>query len=95
MKEELKSNEAVSDDQVAAAYVDNFSTKIFDQADSEDRSGRSTRYAIVPIVSELEIELSSRLTAKKFLAAANFLELLSLFGEASTEVLYSAAQRYE
>lgn len=28
----------------------------------------------------------SRLTAKKFLAAANFLELLSIFGEINSEV---------
>ena len=44
-KEELKTNEAVSDDEVAAAYVDNFSSKIFGQADAEDRSGKATRSA--------------------------------------------------
>ncbi|KAM0746616.1 DUF605-domain-containing protein [Meredithblackwellia eburnea MCA 4105] len=67
-KTELASNDAVSNDIAASAYVENFALKIFSQADKEDRAGKA-----------------SRLTAKKFLAAANFLELLSIFGEISQE----------
>ncbi|GJN89756.1 hypothetical protein Rhopal_002745-T1 [Rhodotorula paludigena] len=62
------SNEAITDDIAAAAYVENFGLKIFSQADNEDRKGKATR-----------------LTARKFLASANFLEVLSIFGEATPE----------
>ncbi|KAL8277954.1 hypothetical protein RQP46_009586 [Phenoliferia psychrophenolica] len=68
MKAELSTNDAVTDDAAAAAYVENFALKIFGQADKEDRAGKATR-----------------LTAKKFLAAANFLDLLSVFGDISVE----------
>ncbi|KDE07880.1 hypothetical protein MVLG_01973 [Microbotryum lychnidis-dioicae p1A1 Lamole] len=67
-KSELGTNEAITDDAAASAYVENFAVKLFDQADDEDRKGKSTR-----------------LTAKKFLAAANFHEVLATFGELSSE----------
>lgn len=35
--------------------------------------------------------LTCRTTAKKFLAAANFLELLSVFGEVDTEVRHRSS----
>jgi hypothetical protein len=35
---------------------------------------------------ELTMFICCRLTAKKFLAAANFLDLLSVFGETDSEV---------
>jgi hypothetical protein len=47
MKAELGSNEAVSDDAAAAAYVETFAVKLFVQADNEDRSGKGTRCALV------------------------------------------------
>lgn len=43
----------------------------------------------LPSASRLQVadeETSSRLTARKFLAAANFLELLAIFGEIGNEV---------
>lgn len=43
MKADTGDNEAVSDDAAAAAYVDNFASKLFTQADNEDRSGKGTR----------------------------------------------------
>lgn len=49
MKVTLEQNEAVTDDVVAASYVDNFSAKIFKQADEEDRAGKSTRYGFNPL----------------------------------------------
>ncbi|SCV71069.1 BQ2448_3831 [Microbotryum intermedium] len=67
-KTELGMNEAITDDVAASAYVENFAVKLFDQADDEDRKGKSTK-----------------LTAKKFLAAANFHEILATFGELSSE----------
>lgn len=47
MKAALDKDEAVVDEGVAAAYVDNFATKIFDQADAEDRAGKATRYGSI------------------------------------------------
>ncbi|KAI5476011.1 late endosome to vacuole transport-related protein [Pseudohyphozyma bogoriensis] len=64
LKEELGTNETVTDETTAAAYVEGFALKVFNQADKEDRANKITRG-----------------TAKKFLAAANFLELLSIFGD--------------
>ncbi|KAF8321387.1 Vta1 like-domain-containing protein [Cantharellus anzutake] len=61
-KKELNSNDAVASDEAGSAYIENFAIRVFNNADNEDRKGKS-----------------SRSTAKKFLAAANFLELLSVF----------------
>jgi vacuolar protein sorting-associated protein VTA1 len=62
MKKEIGPNDAIDNDIVAAAYVENFALKVFEMTDSEDRAGKSTRG-----------------TAKKFLVAANLLELLQVF----------------
>ena len=62
MKKEIGPNDAVDNDIVAAAYVENFALKVFGMTDSEDRAGNATRG-----------------TAKKFLVAANLLELLQVF----------------
>jgi vacuolar protein sorting-associated protein VTA1 len=66
MKKEIGPNDAVDNDVVAAAYVENFALKIFGVTDSEDRAGNATRG-----------------TAKKFLVAANLLELLQVFDKAN------------
>ena len=65
-KKEIGPNDAVDNDAVAAAYVENFALKVFGMADSEDRAGKITRG-----------------TAKKFLVAANLLELLQVFDKAN------------
>lgn len=62
MKKEIGSNDAIDNDIVAAAYVENFALRVFGVTDSEDRAGKATRG-----------------TAKKFLVAANLLELLQVF----------------
>lgn len=43
MKGELSSNEAVTDDAAASAYIENFALRIFSQADNEDRTAKATR----------------------------------------------------
>lgn len=43
MKAELNHNENVVNDTAAAAYLDVFAGKIFDQADDEDRSGKGSK----------------------------------------------------
>lgn len=43
MKKDMGENEAISEDAAASAYVDNFASKLFSQADNEDRSGKGTR----------------------------------------------------
>ncbi|KAL1922625.1 uncharacterized protein VTP21DRAFT_10164 [Calcarisporiella thermophila] len=63
-KKELADNEAISDDLVGHAQVENFALKVFMNADNEDRAGKA-----------------SKKTAKTFLAASIFLELLKIFGE--------------
>ncbi|KAL4241649.1 VTA1 family protein [Abortiporus biennis] len=62
MKNQIGPEEAIDNEAVSSAYVENFALKIFAMADNEDRKGQATRA-----------------TAKKFLAAANFLEILSVF----------------
>ncbi|ORZ01184.1 Vta1 like-domain-containing protein [Syncephalastrum racemosum] len=62
-------NEALTNDLVGYAHVENFALKVFLNADNEDRSGKA-----------------SKKTAKTFLAASVFLELLKTFGEIDPEV---------
>ncbi|KAL0088430.1 Vta1 like-domain-containing protein [Phycomyces blakesleeanus] len=62
-------NEAIVDDIVGYAHVENFALKVFLNADNEDRSGNA-----------------SKKTAKNFLAASIFLELLKSFGDLDPEV---------
>ncbi|KAI8086102.1 Vta1 like-domain-containing protein [Halteromyces radiatus] len=62
-------NEAIKDDLVGYAHVENFALKVFLNADNEDRAGRATKK-----------------TAKTFLAASVFLEILKTFGDLDTEV---------
>ena len=66
MKKEIGANDAIDNDAVAAAYVENFALRVFGMTDSEERAGKATRG-----------------TAKKFLVAANLLELLQVFGKAN------------
>ena len=66
MKKEIGPNDAIDNDVVASAYVENFALKVFGMTDSEDRAGKATRG-----------------TAKKFLVAANLLELLQVFGKSN------------
>ncbi|TFK77377.1 DUF605-domain-containing protein, partial [Pluteus cervinus] len=62
LKREIGSNDAIDNETVSAAYVENFALRVFVNVDNEDRKGVATRA-----------------TAKKFLAAANFLEVLRTF----------------
>jgi vacuolar protein sorting-associated protein VTA1 len=61
--------EAVTDDIVGKAYMENFAGNIFSKADDEERAKKATRT-----------------TATKFLAAAQFMEVLRCFGELDKEV---------
>ncbi|KAI0652112.1 Vta1 like-domain-containing protein [Trametes meyenii] len=83
MKKTLGANDAVHDEPAAAAYLENFALRVFAGADAEDRKGNATRYVPPPHLC-LSIKDSSppptrSNTAKKFVAAANFLELLHTF----------------
>ncbi|RCH90170.1 hypothetical protein CU097_011928 [Rhizopus azygosporus] len=68
-KKSLGDNEAVTNDLVGYAHIENFALKIFLNADNEDRAGKA-----------------SKKTAKTFLAASVFLELLKTFGDIDSEV---------
>ncbi|TPX49843.1 hypothetical protein SeLEV6574_g01236 [Synchytrium endobioticum] len=68
-KKELGTSEAITNDVVGYAHVENFALKIFLNADNEDRAGKA-----------------SKKTAKTFLAASLFLELLRIFGDIEGEV---------
>lgn len=46
MKKDLVSHDAIRDENVASAYVENFALKVFAAADNEDRSGRATRFVV-------------------------------------------------
>ncbi|KAI9312763.1 hypothetical protein BX666DRAFT_1865814 [Dichotomocladium elegans] len=69
MKADLGPNEAITNDDVGYAYIENFALKVFLNADNEDRAGKA-----------------SRKTAKTFLAASIFLELLRTFGDLDPEI---------
>jgi len=43
MKKEIGPNDAIDNDVVAAAYVENFALRVFGTTDSEDRAGKATR----------------------------------------------------
>jgi len=77
LKKEIGPHDAIDNDVVAAAYVENFALKVFGMADREDRSGNATRA-----------------TAKKFMAAANFLEMLKVFGAAGVSEPTDEKVRY-
>ncbi|KAI7848883.1 Vta1 like-domain-containing protein [Circinella umbellata] len=62
-------NEAITNDLVGYAHIENFALKVFLNADNEDRAGKA-----------------SKKTAKTFLAASIFLELLKTFGDLDPEV---------
>ncbi|KAJ3279342.1 hypothetical protein HK104_001544 [Borealophlyctis nickersoniae] len=68
-KKVLGTSEAITNDVVGYAHIENFALKIFYNADNEDRNGNG-----------------SKKTAKTFLAASIFLELLKVFGEVDAEV---------
>jgi len=62
--------EAITDDVVGKAYMENFASNIFTKADDEERAKKATRT-----------------TATKFLAAAQFMEVLRCFGHLDKEVI--------
>jgi len=43
MKKEIGPSDAIDNDIVAAAYIENFALKVFGMTDSEDRAGKATR----------------------------------------------------
>ena len=81
MKEEVGPSDAVAIESVSSAYVENFGLRIFAMADNEDRKGEATRSVIHQWTKFkiLTYHIIHRGTAKKFLAAANFLEVLKIF----------------
>lgn len=68
-KRSMASTEAITDEIVGKAYMENFSGNIFTAADDEERARKATRT-----------------TAAKFLAAAQFMEVLQCFGDLDKEV---------
>ena len=68
----MAGTEAIIDDVVGKAYMENFAGNIFTKADDEERSRKATRT-----------------TATKFLAAAQFMEVLRCFGDLDKEVRLS------
>ncbi|EMD41969.1 hypothetical protein CERSUDRAFT_102355 [Gelatoporia subvermispora B] len=62
MKTDIGPSDAIENEAVSSAYIENFGLRVFAAADNEDRKGAATRA-----------------TAKKFLAAASFLEILRVF----------------
>lgn len=69
-KVNMSNVEAITDDIVGKAYMENFAGNIFQKADDEERAKKATRA-----------------TATKFLAAAQFMEVLRCFGDLDKEVL--------
>lgn len=72
----MAGNEAIVNDTIGYAHVENFALKIFLSADNEDRNGQASKYKHV----------NFRKTARTFLAASVFLEVLKYFGELDSDV---------
>ena len=68
-KASMAATEAITDEVVGKAYMENFAGNIFTAADDEERARNATRT-----------------TAAKFLAAAQFMEVLQCFGDLDKEV---------
>lgn len=80
MKADIGANDAIDIESVSSAYIENFALRVFSNADNEDRSGHATRYAFANCPTLIASDCHwRRSTAKKFLAAANFLEVLKTF----------------
>ncbi len=80
MKKEIGPHDAIDVEAASAAYVENFGLKIFAMADNEDRRGAATRYDRTTSTQQQPSDhWLLRSTAKKFLAASNFLEVLRVF----------------
>ena len=79
MKQEIGSVDAIEVEAASAAFVENFALKVFQSADNEDRRGAVTRSVYLRKVSAYHLICCIRTTAKKFLAASNFLEVLKIF----------------
>ena len=71
-KASLSDNEAITDEVVGKAYMENLAGNIFAKADEEERAKNATKK-----------------TATKFLAAAQFMQVLKCFGDLDKEVIYS------
>lgn len=79
MKADIGPHDAVDIEGVSFAYVENFALKVFVNADNEDRNNRATRYDGCKNLFANLTCYHHRSTPKKFLAAANFLEVLKTF----------------
>lgn len=83
MKEQLKDRKEINSHEAAAVYIETFALKVFSNADNEDRKGGSNRCGKSlyqpPNFTHRNSSASFSSTAKKFLAASNFFELLSIF----------------
>lgn len=73
-KHELLEHPAMADDRLASSYILENSLKIFAAADAEDRNGNANKYLIITVNHYV------RRTAKMFVAASNFMEVLKLYG---------------
>jgi vacuolar protein sorting-associated protein VTA1 len=80
-KKQLAGAEALTSDDVAKAHIENFGLKIFMNADNQDRSGTASKFVALILSAN-----SIRKTAKTFLAASMFLELLKIFGPLEEEI---------
>ncbi|KAF7339331.1 hypothetical protein MSAN_02146800 [Mycena sanguinolenta] len=81
MKADIGPTDAIDMEAASAAFVENFALRVFVTADNEDRSGAGNRFAIF-YGTRITYIIPGRSTAKKFLAAANFLEVLKTFPQA-------------
>lgn len=69
MKADNLTNDAITDDVAAKAYIENFALETFNRADDAQRANKVTKQ-----------------TADTFMAAATFLDLLSIWGEVDKEI---------
>ncbi|RUP45321.1 Vta1 like-domain-containing protein [Jimgerdemannia flammicorona] len=92
-KKDCGDNDAITNDVVGYAHIENFALKVFLNADNEDRSGKASSFNwslfikfLYKKIHFLHFTYACRKTAKTFMAAATFLELLKTFGDIDVEI---------
>ncbi|KAG0000982.1 hypothetical protein BGZ65_003894 [Modicella reniformis] len=87
-KKSFGENEAISNDLVGYAHIENFALKIFNMADNEDRARQASRQVLLGLrySTEYIMQKKKRKTARNFVAAANYLELLKVFGDVESGI---------
>ena len=87
MRNAIGDDDTIDNEIAGAAYVENFALRVFTSAYNEDRAAKATKYeSCITKKTGGDRCNTNRVTAKKFLAAANFLQIMSIFEKHGTGI---------